>query len=344
MKTFIPFHQIKNYDPKDVVIVDALHPHCLTLSHWKGANIYEKIQADTSAEICVNAVLKDFKNWDAPFISANHFDIDGFIGVMALMLPEEVKHNPELFVEMGEIGDFRHFNPKSSISHEALKLCIWINETEKKQFYVPFGEKNEIQACIQKFEFFIKSFPKVLQNIDLYNPVWQAQYELVLNGLDQITSKHSIDDIRLQIVKCNEAVPYYALFSETEKVDLVLSIYPNNRYELEYKYTSWVDIVNQVTFPRIDLRPLAALLNLKEKSNYQWRVDRITDTGPILRLEDRKISKANRFADPTERTIYSSSTIESDFVDICCSFLREKLTSIQPKQFWTWEEMKSINQ
>ena len=48
----------------------------------------------------------------------------------------------------------------------------------------------------------------------------------------------------------------------------VLSIYDNNRYELEYKYTTWVDIVSRPTLPRIDLSPLANQLNQLEKTNY----------------------------------------------------------------------------
>lgn len=343
MKSFIPFHELKKHPKDEVVIVDALHPDHLTLSHWKGANRHQEIQADTSAEICVNAVLIQYKNWDAPYISANHFDIDGFVGVMALLHPEMVKEKSELFVQMGEIGDFRQFNPQSSISHEALKLCIWLNKKEKNLFYVPFGEKNEIEECVKKFEFFMNEFPKVLNDVDGHAAVWQKAYDEILSARHKVQSRQNVQETRLQVVKCEETIPYYALFSETNQSDLVMSIYPNNRFELEYKYTTWVDIVSQATYPRIDLRPLAKKLNEIERSNYNWEVDRITDTGPILRLEKKKLSKADRFANPTEREIYSSSIREEDFVEICTSFLSEKLSAIKPKKFWSWNETKQIN-
>lgn len=339
----MPFHRLKDVPQEEVAIVDAIHPQILTFSHWKGANTHQSIQADTSAEICVNAVLKDFKGWNSPYISANHFDIDGFVGVMALLLADTVKAQPKLFIEMGEIGDFRHFKPNDAISHEALKLCIWLNEMEKELFYVPFGQKNEIEACVQKFHYFIQEFPKVLGDIAAQSFVWEKAYQEVLEGLDQIISRTDIPDLRLQIVRSHKVVPYYALFSGTEQCDLVMSLYEHNRYELEYKYTSWVDIVSQATFPRIDLRPLAKQLNGIEKSEFSWHADRITDTGPILRLEKEKISKADRFANPTEREIYSSSIDESEFVEICTHYLSQKLKDLSRKRFWTWEAMKSIN-
>ena len=120
----------------------------------------------------------------------------------------------------------------------------------------------------------------------------------------------------------------------------MISVYPENRYELEFKYTTWVDISSRNTLPRIDLRPLAEVLNQEETSIFEWDVDRITDTGPILRLEGKDLSKADRFANPTERFIYSSSIEPDRFIELSVKYLRNHYKEISPKRFWTWKEIK----
>ncbi len=342
MMEFIPFHRIQNLNKDQVVIVDALHPDHLTLSHWKGANKYPKIAADTSAEITINAIQQGLIPEKAKYVSANHFDIDGFVGVFALLHPHLLPTHSELLIQMAEIGDFRHFNPNDETSEKALKLCLWVNAKEKELFYVPFGRRDEIRDCVPKFGYFLSHFYSVLENIESATDYLEEFY-FIQEGFQKIKTIRFLEDIKMQIVKASEPLPYYTLFSGSEQADLVLSIYDHQRYELEYKYTTWVDIVSRPVYPRIDLRPLAKELNAIEQSAYLWSVDQITDTGPILRLEKKGISKAERFADPNERDIYSSSIEEELFVEICTTYLNKKLKSIQAKNFWTWEETKAIN-
>lgn len=337
-KSFLPYHQIAD---QEVVVVDGLHPQKTVLSHWKGANLHADIAADTSGEIAINAIEKGFPGIEAPYISATHFDIDGFVGVSALFYPElALKYKAEL-IEMARIGDFREYLPKKEGSELGLKLCCWMNKVEKEQFYRPFEEKDEIKSCVPKFEYFLTVFPDVIQNIDAYRSDWEEEYQGVITSLKKLESEKRIPDLGLLIRRASEPIHYYALFSESEGLDMVLSIYPNNRYELECKYTTWIDLASRPSLPRINLRPLAEQLNQKEQSNKIWEVDRITDTGPMLRLESKKLHKAERYAHPFEREIYASSIIEEEFVEMVNDFLKKGFEGIKPKRFWTWKEMKA---
>jgi hypothetical protein len=66
----------------------------------------------------------------------------------------------------------------------------------------------------------------------------------------------------------------------------VLTIYSGNRYELECKYSGYVDITSRPVFPRLDLRALKEVLNAREAAvGVRWTCSRFTDSGPILRLD-----------------------------------------------------------
>ena len=342
-KKFIPFHQIES---EKVIIVDGLHPRNLVLSHWKGANIHKSIAADTSGEIVLNAIKTDFPDIDTPLVSATHFDIDGFVGVFALFYPDLAMEYFEVLNQMATIGDFRELDPNNDATETALKLCCWMNTVEKERFYRPFGEKEEMKLCVEKFNFFLPFFPRVLTAPDEFKKEWIDEYEEVKVGLSQLASDNNVSkhpDLGLFIRETSNPIHYYALFSETKGFDIVLSSYSDNRYELECKYTTWIDLASRESLPRIDLKPLADELNKLEQSKFKWKVDKITDTGPILRLEQERLEKADCYANPTERKIYSSSIGKSEFIKLLIQFLTKAYEEIEPKQFWTWEEMRTIN-
>jgi hypothetical protein len=340
MKTFVPFHKIAK---QKVTIVDGLHPHNLCLSHWKGANNLDTIAADTSGEIVLNAVEKSFPGIENNLVSATHFDIDGFVGVFSLFYPDVALQFKQELMAMARIGDFRELRQHNKIDDLALKLCCWINKVEREKFYRPFGSKDEIELCVEKFDYFLPVFSDVLQRIDDFSDDWKEEYEMVLNSLKDFHSKAEYKNIGL--VKKNYSKPshYYALYSDTVGFDIVLSSYPENKHELEYKYTTWIDLASRLNLPRVDLKPLAEKLNTMETSKRIWQVDSISDTGPILRLESKQLSKADRYANPYEREIFSSSIAAEVFENEVVSYLELAFRNILPKKNWTWSEMRALN-
>ena len=340
MKTFVPFNKIAT---QKITIVDGLHPHNLCLSHWKGANNLEGIAADTSGEIVLKAIESNYPGVKNNLVSATHFDIDGFVGVYSLFNPETALTCREELIAMARIGDFREYKPINKIDDYALKLCCWMNKVEKDRFYRPFGSKDEIENCVEKFHYFLSVFTHVLENIDDYKKDWELEYNSVHNGIAKEVSSQKHKSIGL-IKKKFECPPhYYALFNSTEGFDIVLAIYPDNKYELEYKYTTWIDLASRTNLPRIDLNPLANDLNAMEVSEFEWQVDSISDTGPVLRLESSELTKADRYANPSERTIYSSSIDSNKLEKIVLSFFTNSYKNIAPKNNWTWGEVRSLN-
>lgn len=348
MKHFVPFYEIKKH--KNVVGVDCFHPNAFCLSHWRGAPIPKNLQDDTSAGIVLNALKYQIPELSFPLISSNHFDVDGFVGVWSLFNSEIALQYENVLKQMALIGDFREFNAQNSDSYYALKLVCWINTLEKKLFYAPFGAQHtpekEAKLCVEKIEYFLPRFKSVLLNPEIEKENWEAEYNKVLKDLQLLNSRGSVQHfpgIRLQVVLCPEPIHYYALFSKSENSDMVLALYDNNRFELEYKYTTWINAYSRLSYPRISMAPLAKVLNNGEEYAKVWDYQNITDTGPILRLNGNCLSKEQRFDHPFNRTIESSSWEANNLVRTVVEYYERNLGSLEKKNSFTWEEMKKLS-
>ena len=69
---------------------------------------------------------------------------------------------------------------------------------------------------------------------------------------------------------------------------------------------TFVEYQSRPTMPRFDLAPLAKKLNAIDDrlaAEQRWEVAGITDTGPLLRVNDgaRRLTKAERYGSPDER-------------------------------------------
>ncbi|MEL6844216.1 MAG: DUF6687 family protein [Bacteroidota bacterium] len=345
MKQFLPFKQIKEQD--QVVVVDAMHHHGLILSHWRGAPQIPGIHDDTSLGIVLNAIKAKHPSVHYPRITNNHFDIDGFLGVWSLFEPELALRYEEALREAALIGDFREYDPKRPGSELGLKLACWLNAIERNEFYAPFGEKDEAVACIPKYEFCLPRFAEVLQHPERFAAEWGSEYEQVRQHEEVMRSAksrlHYLPEIQLLIIDTPEPLHYYALFGQSREADMVLSCYDDHRYELEYKYTSWVDTAHRKHYPRLPLEPLAEQLEAQEFSDESWFADRMMDTGPILRLGGEELSKAERYDHPFRRPIYSSSIAPEIVKAVVMSFFRLRLTDVPMRKHWTWAEMREYS-
>lgn len=349
-RTFVPFAQLRQ---QPTIIVDSVGTGAaLTLAHWRGAATPEVLRDDTSAGSVLRALHPPAPpGLEAAAVTANHFDIDGFVGVWSLLHPELALQHENLLRLVATLGDFREIDGTHPLAHHALKLVCWLNAEEKAHFYEPFGaparRRREDEASAEKFGWFLPRFAQILANPDAGRAAWQSEYERVKAAAalmsDAATQLHRYPEIGLLVVQTPAPLPYYALFGPTTGFDIVLSMYAEQRYELECKYTTWIDLESRPTLPRLHLAPLAARLNELETSKHSWAADGITDTGPLLRLSGRKLSKAERYADPDGRPIYASSIAPEVLEQEVVAFFRRGYAGMQPRKYWTWAEVKACS-
>ncbi|QIL77417.1 DUF6687 family protein [Hymenobacter sp. HDW8] len=346
---FVPFAEAKH---QPTILVDSTGLRAaLVLAHWRGAATPVAFRDDTSA----GSVLRALRAPHTPemvvqAVSANHFDIDGFVGVWSLLNAELALHYEPLLRLVATLGDFRELDWANPLADDALKLVCWLNAKEKELFYPPFGapalRRSEAEASAEKFAWFLPVFGEILENPERGRAAWEPEYNRVRRAIEVMHSPATrltrYPDLGLLVVHTPEPLPYYALFGPTNGFDIVLSCYAGRRYELEYKYTTWIDLESRPTLPRLSLNGLATRLSSLEKPPSAWVFDAITDTGPLLRLGGKKLSKAQRYADPDQRPIEQSSidaeTIEKEVVD----FFQQGYAGIAPRRYWTWAEMKAV--
>lgn len=65
------------------------------------------------------------------------------------------------------------------------------------------------------------------------------------------------DSLGLAVARPDEPLHYYSLFSRSREADVLLTLYPGNKYELEAKYTQYVEFHSRPVWPRLDFAPLA---------------------------------------------------------------------------------------
>jgi hypothetical protein len=348
VRYFVPFGQLRR---QPTIVVDSTGlGAALTLAHWRGVTTPTALRDDTSAGSCLRALhAPATPGLEALAVTANHFDIDGFIGVWALLNPELALAHEALLRLTATLGDFREMDWQHPLAAHALQVVCWLNAEEKARFYEPFGaparRRREDEASAEKFAWFLPRFAEMLLNPETGCAAWEPEYMRVQQAVAQLqgplTQRTDYPTIGLVVIRTPQPVPYYALFGPTAGFDWVLSLYDGQRYELECKYTTWIDLESRPTLPRLPLAPLAARLNELEKGSYRWAADPLTDTGPLLRLAGRPLPKAERYADPDGRPIYASSLAASTVEQEVVSFLQKGYADIQPQKYWTWAAVRA---
>jgi len=342
-KQFIPFRHIADH-LAETVVVDAHHPQAATLSHWRGAAQFPHLHDDTSTGIVLNALAAGHPITQRPYVTNNHFDVDGFLGVWSLFEPELALLNRDTLSQAATIGDFREYCPDQPGADLALKLVCWINAEERSHFYRPFAQKDEVEACVPKYTHFLPRMAAFLANPEDFAHLWRPEYERVIQDWQRLRGSDSLVEVirplRLLVVRTAAPLHYYALFGPSGNCDMVLSMYEGQRYELEYKYTTWVDTESRLSFPRIDWQPLVDQLDEAETEAATWTGDRIMDTGPLLRLNGDRLTKAERFDHPFRREILPSAWAPDDLLAMVKTFYEQAYRDIHPQKRWTWQEMR----
>ncbi|MBT2557897.1 hypothetical protein J7E24_08880 [Hymenobacter sp. ISL-91] len=345
---FVPFQALRR---QPTIVVDSTGlGAALTLAHWRGAATPVALRDDTSAGSALRALhAPATPGLQARAVTANHFDVDGFVGVWALLNPElALRHEPLLRL-VATLGDFREIDWHHPLADHALQLVCWLNAEERARFYEPFGaparRRREDEASAEKFAWFLPRFAELLENPKAARAAWEPAFAHIKQAVAAVqgpaTTVRRYPAIGLTVVQTPEPVPYYALFGPSIGTDMVLSLYDGQRYEFEYKYTTWIDLESRPTLPRLPLGALADRLNELEKTARRWTHEGITDTGPLLRLSGRALSKPQRYADPDQRPIFASSIVPAELEQQVVAFFEAAYAGIEPKKYWSWAEVKA---
>jgi hypothetical protein len=86
----------------------------------------------------------------------------------------------------------------------------------------------------------------------------------------------------------SQSVHQMAIHNKTNCLRILLL--QENKYELYYRYESWVDFFSRPTQPRIDLKALAQSLTRQESMDGAWQHEDIQALSPTLKLHGAPLS------------------------------------------------------
>ena len=126
----------------------------------------------------------------------------------------------------------------------ALQLCCWINGVERRRFSPPYAEKD----ADAKHAFFLEHVAEALTpaGIQRLRGEWQDEYAEVMEGWAALqgggggsegqgdcSAVHRHGDVGLAVLRPPRPLHYYSSFSHAIGCDVVATLLPGRRYEVE---------------------------------------------------------------------------------------------------------------
>ena len=289
------------FEPYDVaagqpnVVVDG-SPNAatvLTLSHWPGLPAPAGLADDLSAQIAFRYLDRGADlHGSAEVVTNNHFDQDGLVGVFALCRPDEARARREVLVDLAAAGDFATYRFRAAARASMAVAALSHGDT---------GER---------FREVLPHVPDLVDRPDRFRELWADEDEAlaaserdVASGLVRIEERPELD---LAVVTLPEGaarrgghrfgghrfdgVHPMALHNATSCLRILLV--HGRRYELTFRYESWVAYRTRRPQPRIDLAPAADELTAAETGPARWEADPVDALTPQLRAADSSLDPA----------------------------------------------------
>lgn len=234
-----------------------------TVSNLPGAPPSVTPHADTTVEM-VLALLGSERGRQRldglEFVSSDHFDADSLLGVWAVLNPDQALARSAAVEAAARAGIFGVARTTA-----AAQFACWVASI--------VGEKCLTDPA-EAMEYALPRVAEVLDDPRSHDLDWIGEYSDVINANAMLHSGaveiEEYDDLDLAVMATPIWLHDVTRFSAMRGFR-VLTVLTENHYTVEYRAESWVQYRSRTPAPRVDLRPLAARLNLFERNPGVWR-------------------------------------------------------------------------
>lgn len=283
---FVPYAELGG--ERSIIVDGSAAPGTvLTLSHWPRSGTPAELKADSSAAIVFRYLDRPERWVDARSVSNNHLDEDGLLGIFALVSPDVARRHRALVEDAASAGDFARCETR-----EAARVAFTLSALADKStspldpaiFALPYQQR--LGALYREL---LPVVPDLLARPERFRALWETE-DAALDG-----GERAMRDGRVKL----EEIPELDLTVVTLPEDLH-SVHPialhgaargfrilrmrGRRYDLSYRYESWVQYVSRRPLPRVDLGPLAEDLTHHEVVGSFWTAGTVDELTPSLRL------------------------------------------------------------
>jgi hypothetical protein len=296
---FVPYQLLA--DTPHVVVDGAPSASTvLTLSHWPATPTPAGLAEDTSAEIAFR-YLDESGRWPrAEVVSNDHLDQDGLVSVFALLAPEVARERRAFLEDVARAGDFAVFADRDAarVSFALASLA----DPDRSPLGGDGFARDYAELCGRLYPELLGRLPELMGNPERHHSLWaEEEASLAATEAALTSGRMTLEELRpldLAVLTVPEDEPIRlatrfvvradstwhpaAVFGRTDCLRLL--VVGGRRYELLFRYESWVRLVSRRPLPRVDLAPLAHRLDGEEANGTRWAFDGVAALTPSLRI------------------------------------------------------------
>jgi hypothetical protein len=285
---YIPFGPELDNTPNIIVDGRGNDATVLVLSHWPRNKTPAELKADTSTGIVINYARspeRERYRAGAEAVSNNHFDVDGLMSMWATLNPDEALDRADALIATGECGDFDRWS--GELPTKVTCALYGLENGPGSPFRGKLPGKDYLERTAFLYQKTLPVVRELFDDIDHFEQHWRAQYDRVQADRELFergeATVQEVPELDLAIFELPRQVHDMALYERTTCSRVALHIV-EHRYQVRYRYESWVELQSRQPPPRVDLQPFADLLQTFEGNAGEWVADDVQQPLSRLRL------------------------------------------------------------
>lgn len=315
---YVPYREV-GAQPHIIVDGAPLDSTVLTLSHWPNNQTDPSLRRDTSTATVFAYLDTPELHQDVPLVSNNHFDEDGLFSMFGVVDPATALKHRDVLTGAALAGDFGVYDDP-----RAVRLCFIVEsfcDPDASPLPAATLDGCERRRVAALYRAMLDRVPALARDVDAWESLWRDQYEhledsaKLIDGGAVVIEEHG--DVDLAVVEIPADLPLrpvrryleleqaavhpFAIHNRTA-CNRILRI-TGRRYELQYRYESWVQFASRRPMLRVALDDLVVELNETEQAAGEWRCENVNEVAPRLYLEgvDRSSIAPEQFVDRVRR-------------------------------------------
>jgi len=332
VRRYVPAHLL---DGRPHIVVDGaprLGTLC-TLSHWPRTPTPDALRADLSAEIALGALAHPDLVPDVEAVTIDHYDEDGVVSLGLLTVEGLAEAHGDLLVEAARVGDFGVVTDRrAALVAFALDALADPGRTPLAALGPGRRPSDWLETCALAATEALRLLPALADRPEDHPELWhdeaEAYYAAVAAMAEGRVSVEDVPDADLAVVRvpvegsrpptptpasapapspgpapastahdgwAARVVHPAAVHSATTRMRVLTM--SGRRYELRFRYETWVRLHSHRPRPRVDLSGLAAELSAAEHGAATWAFDGASALTPALHADRVSALGPDRFLD-----------------------------------------------
>lgn len=313
---YVPYDEL-NGRPNIIVDGAAADGTVLTLSHWPGSATPEELAADVSAEIAFNYLEAEDRHVAAEAVSNNHYDADGVISCAVLSDPKSMSKRRDFWIDVATAGDFERFkNPDAARMSFAISAAM---APETSPMDPAIFEKSYPVLCGEIYRYLLPRIDDMASNLEGCRALWEPEQIYFSESENLVESRQVKIDEFPEFDLCVVTMPSGANLhpmSIHNRSDLTRIVtFDGEIPEFRYRYESWVMFASRPIPKRVDLTPLAGMLNDMETNGAVWSADAAGNITPAFRPSSKTSIPFEVFLDHLQEHLASAPAAWDPWTD-----------------------------